>query len=216
MLPVKIHNAAIVVLSASNNPRLLNADFLKRRQIVPEEWVVTDTLVTPPVAQVMFENGLQVLVEENRLHFQATRPEDFPWAVELPRAAVAYMELLPYVNYGGVGLNFTYISDEPCGEVAEDALIRKLLKRGPWLKCGTGITGAVLEMQYRKDLPYMNVKISVLENAGHEGTKPEGLVFNVNFHHDFKADQQEERTAYVGSMDARQKEFFHFLETLPF
>jgi hypothetical protein len=83
MLPVKIQNAAIVVLSASNNPRLLNGDFLKRHQIVPEEWVVTDTLVTPPVAQVTFENGLQVLVEENRLHFQANRPEDFPWAEEL-------------------------------------------------------------------------------------------------------------------------------------
>lgn len=216
MLPVKIQNAAIVVLSASNNPRLLNGDFLKRHQIVPEEWVVTDTLVTPPVAQVTFENGLQVLVEENRLHFQANRPEDFPWAEELPRAAVAYMELLPHANYGGVGLNFIYTSDEPYGEAAEETLIRKLLKRGPWLKCGAGITGAVLELQYRKDLPQMNVKIGVLESVGPKGKKLEGLIFNVNFHHDFQADQLKERAAYVRSMDVRQKEFFHLLETLPF
>ena len=216
MVKVKIQSAAIVVLSASNNPRLLNADFLKRHQIVPDKWVVIDTLVTPPFAQVMFENGMQVLVEENRLHFQANRPADFSWEEELPMVAVAYMRLLPHVNYGGVGLNFTYTSDEPYGEAAEEAILHKLLKSGHWLKCGAGITGAVIELQYRKDLPQMNVKIGVLESAGPEGKKLEGLIFNVNFHHDFKVDQQEERAAYVRSIGVRQKEFFNFLETLPF
>ena len=216
MLPVKMKNAAIVVLSASNNPRLLNGDFLKQHRIVPHEWVVTDTLVTAPFAQVSFENGLQIMVEENRLHFRANNPESFPWTDELPRVAIEYIKLLPYVNYRGVGLNFIYSSDDLHGEAAEEALIRKLLKFGPWMECNSGITGAVIDLQYRKEFPQMNVKIGVLENVGPEGKKLEGIVFNVNFHHEFQADQVEERVSYLKSMSLRQDQFFRFLETLPF
>ena len=62
----------------------------------------------------------------------------------------------------------------------------------------------------------MNVKIGVLENVGPEGKKLEGIVFNVNFHHEFQADQVEERVSYLKSMSLRQDQFFRFLETLPF
>ena len=216
MLSVKMQNVAVVVLAASNNPRLLNGDFLKRHGVVPDDWVVTDTLVTPPFAQVTFENGLQVIVEENRLHFRANSPEKFSWADELPRIAVAYTKLLPYVNYGGVGLNFIYKSDSPHGEAAEEAIIQMLLKPGPWLECNSGITGVVLDLQYRKTFPQMNVKVGVLETAGPEGRKLEGLLFNVNFHHEFQADNHEERATYRKSIGERQTEFFNFLEALPF
>ncbi len=216
MINVKMQNVAIVVLSAGNNPRLLNGDFLKRHRIVPEEWIVTDTLVTPPVSQVTFENGMQFLVEENRLHFRINQPRDFPWAEKLPQAAVAYMQLLPHVNYGGVGLNFVYTADEPSGEAAERAIIRKLMKSGPWLKCNSGITGVVLDLQYRNEQPNMNVKIGVHESVGPEGKRLGGFIFNVNFHQEFQSNQEEERASYVRSMGSRQEQFFRFLEMLPF
>lgn len=216
MLPVILENVAIVVLSASNNPRLLNGDFLKQHGIVSNEWIVTDTLVTPPFAQVTFENELQIMVEENRIHFRANGLKGFSWEDELPRIAIDYMKLLPHVHYGDVGINFTYISNEPHGEAAEEAVISKFLKPGPWLECDAGITGTVLELQYRKEFPYMNVKIGVLETFKPEGKKLEGLIFNVNFHHAFQSNQYEERTSYLKSISLRKEQFFHFLETLPF
>ena len=113
-------------------------------------------------------------------------------------------------------LNFIYSADDLHGEAAEEALIRKLLKFGPWMECNSGITGAVIDLQYRKEFPQMNLKIGVLENVGPEGKKLEGIVFNVNFHHEFQADQVEERVSYLKSMSLRQDQFFRFLETLPF
>ena len=216
MLSVRMQNVAVVVLSVSNNPRLLNADFLKRHQIVPDDWNAVNVLVTPPFAQVTFENGLQILVEESKLSFLSTRPDTFPWAEELSRIAIAYLALLPHVTYGAVGLNFTFISDDLRGEAAEKALIRKLLLRGPWLNVEGGITGAVLELQYHKGRPQMNVKIGVLETGGPAGRTLEGFIFNVNFHDEFQADQRDERAEYIGAIARRQEDFTHFLEKLPF
>jgi len=216
MINVKLQSTAIVVLSAGNNPRLLNGDFLKRNRIVPEEWVIIDTLVTPPVSQVTFENGMQFLVEENRLHFRVNQPVDFPWVEKLPQATLEYMQLLSHVNYGGVGLNFVYTSDDPSGDAAQQAIIRRLMKAGAWLKCNSGISGAVLDLQYRREQPSMNVKIGVRESVGPQGKKLEGLIFTVNFHQEFQATQEEERASYVQSIGARQAQFFRFIEMLPF
>jgi hypothetical protein len=216
MGPVEMDAAAVVVLAVSNNPRLLNADFLKRHSIVPEEWAVADTLVTPAVAQVTFENGLQVLVEENRVHFRTSRPTRSLWAEELPRIAVDYLELLPHVDYRGVGLNFVFVSSGIAGEETKTAPIKKLLKRGRWLDWRSGASGAVIELQYRKETPHMNIKISTAERKEMEEENVQRLMFNINFHHDFKAEEQKEREEYINSIEIRCAEILDFLKKLPF
>ncbi len=216
MLSVKLENVAIVVLSESNNPRLLNPDFLERNNIVPKEWKAQDVLVTPPFAQVSYSNGVQILVEENKIHLQSNKPEAIAWKRELPKITLEYLEVLPHVSYRAVGLNFVYLSDHPKGIEAEKELISKLLQQGPWLNFGQGISGAVIELQYRGTQPQMNVKIGVIEKDSPTGKLLGGFIFTVNFHHDFKPDQNEERAAYINSIGARQAEFIQFLEKLPF
>jgi hypothetical protein len=216
MLLVKLQNAAIVILSVSNNPRLLNGDFLKRNAMVPDEWPVIDTLVTPPVAQVTFENGVHVLVEENRLNFAANRPDAVQWQDVLPRLAHGYMDTLPHVTYRGAGLNFVYTWETSQNEEGPQAMIRRLLHPGQWLDYGSGMSGAVVELQYRNDLPHMNVKIGTQEKTEADGAKRVSLVFNVNFHHDFQPEQKEERGTYIDSIRQRNMAFLEFLATLPF
>lgn len=213
---VTLQTVTLVVLSASNNPRLLNADFLKRNGIVPEDWAVADTLVTSPVAQVTFENGLQIVVEENRLHCGASRLDQIDWQTVLPGCAVAYLSLLPHVSYGGVGLNFVYSGEPPDGGDAAALMIGGLLRPGDWMNGQGGVSGAAVELQYRNRQPQMNVKISVVGAAGADGQESKRLMFNVNFHHDFRPEAQALREAYIRSLPERQAAIRAFLDTLPF
>ena len=215
MLSVKLDNVAIVVISDSNNPRLLNPDFLERNSIVPKEWKVKDVLVTPPFARVLYDNGVQIILEENKVHIVSGKPDMISWDKELPGLAASFLDVLPQVSYRSVGLNFVFLSDRPTGVEAEKVLIDKFLKQGSWLDFGQGITGATLEFQYRATQPQMNVKIGVLERKDPSGTSLEGYVLTANFHQDFKPEEAKERAAYINSIGMKRAEFLQFLETLP-
>jgi hypothetical protein len=216
MLSIKLENVAIIVVADSNNPRLLNPDFLDRNNIVPKEWKVKDALVTPPFAQVSYENGVRVLLEENRLHVMTQKPDMIPWEKALPGVVISFLEVLPHVSYRSVGLNFVFLSDQPKGVEAEEALMGAFLKQGPWLNLRQGMTGAVLEFQYRSTQSQMNVRIGVLEKRDSVGISLEGFIFTVNFHHDFKVDETKERADYINSVGMRRTEFMKFMDTLPF
>lgn len=216
MLSVKLDNVNIVILSDGNNPRLLNKDFLERNDIVPKEWKVKDVLVTPPFAYVSYDNGVQVLVEENKIQFQTSKPDDLIWMRELPKIAVSFMNILPHVRYRDVGINMIYLSDQPKGIEAEQALINNLLQVGPWLRYNQGVTGTVLEFQYRTTQPHMNVKIGVLEEMSESGRSLVGFLFRVNFHNELNPEQNEERKTYINSIGFRHDDFMNFLKTLPF
>ena len=215
MLSVKLDNVAIVVISDSNNPRLLNPDFLERNSIVPKEWKVKDVLVTSPFARVLYDNGVQIILEENKLHIVSQQPEVVSWEHELPAIATSFLDVLPHVSYRSVGLNYVFLSDQPRGVEAENTLIDKFLRQGSWLDFRQGMTGATLEFQYRATQPQMNVKIGVLERKDPSGASLEGFIFTVNFHQDFKPEEAKERAAYINSIGMKRAEFLQFLGTLP-
>ena len=214
---VFLENVAVVILSDGNNPRILNPDFLDRNAIVPPNWKADNVLVTPPFAQVFYPEGVQIFIDENKLQFTCSKPSTFDWAEGLPKIANAYTSVLPHVSYRSVGLNFTFKSEELMGEDAERKLINEFLKDGPWLKLGEGITGTVIEFQYRSSQPQMNIKIGVLEVVNKETgiKKLEGTFFNVNFHNPLQPEQIEERMDFIKSLRSRHDQFLEFQKTLP-
>lgn len=215
MLSVKLNNLAIVVASDSNNPRLLNHDFLVRNKIVSKDWIVKDVLVTAPISRVLYDNGVQIILEENKLNVASGNPDIISWEKDLPGIATSFLAALPQVSYRAVGLNFSFLSDYPKGQEAEQELIDKFLKQGSWLNYGKGLTGVILEFQYRATQPQMNVKIGVLEKKDSNGSSLEGFIITAHFHHDFKTDETKQRTDYINSIGMRQTEFLKFLQTLP-
>ena len=217
MLNAILDNVGIVILSDGNNPRILNPDFLNRNEIVPQSWKAENVLVTPPFAQVSYPEGVQIFIDENKLQFTCSKPSIFDWAEELPKIANSYLRVLPHVSYRSVGLNFTFKSEDQTGENAEKRLIKKMLKDGSWLKSGEGITGTVIELQYRSSQPQMSVKIGVFEEPNKEtgGMKLGGLIFNVNFHNALQPEQDQERTDFINSIRSRHNEFLKFQKILP-
>ena len=165
MAEFRLGNAAIVVLAESNNPRLLNPDFLERNKIVPEKWNPTNVLTTPPYATVQYQEGLTIAVEENKLQFAADPNRLAKWRDLLPDVAIHYLEVLPHVAYKAVGLNFTLLGDDPNGDAAERILIANMLKQGEWLGFAGGITGVNLELQFRQIQPHFSLKIGVRETV---------------------------------------------------
>lgn len=214
MLEVKLASLSVVVISDGNNPRILNPDFLQRNQIVPDTWKPANVIVTSPFATVQFENSLSIHVENTKLQFLATAA-DVDWQTELPRIAIKYLEVLPHVAYKAVGLNFAWNSDTPVGQEAEDRLIAAMLRDGDWLKFGAGITGTLIELQYRKSQPFLALKIGVRLTVNPDGTEVlESYTISTNFHHDFEPKQEAERKDFITQLAKRQNESLELIKRL--
>jgi len=210
-MDLKLAKVSVVVLSEGNNPRLLNPDFLERNGIVPADWPVKDVLVTPPLAQVTYENGVQFLVEIGKLQFQVNKPEAVVWQKKLPDMATSYLDLLPYATYRAAGVNFIFNA----AHYPDQPYIR-LLKEGQWLTSAGGLTGAAVELQYQRELPYMTVRVGVQDSDDADPDSHGKLVFTVNFHHAFNPDDSGGRAAFIGSIGSLKTRFLEYAQTLPF
>lgn len=215
MLELELLKTDIVILSKSNNPRLLNHDFLERNAIIPKDWNTSNVLVTPPLALIQYENGVSIQVEEQKLQFSCVKPNEFDWISELPNIAINYLDVLLHVSYKNVGINFTLISKQPTGRDAEDQLIEKLINSGPWLQYCEGITGVVIEYQFRKTQPWFNLRVGVRETLSSEGSKLEGFIFTANIHKDFTSNDITSRREYLINVEEQYNQLLKLINLLP-
>jgi len=122
---------SFVVVGQSHNPTILNPDFLLNQDIVPAswQWKVAETVTTPPLSLVRYENGVSITVEQDKIQLVDPNVESGPGESKVPEIAAAYVQKLPHVSYTAVGTNFQSLitKDEPGAY-----LIDRFLKPGPW------------------------------------------------------------------------------------
>lgn len=210
-MDLKLLNASVVVLSEGNNPKLLSHDFLARNGIVPEDWQIRDIVVTPPFSQILYENGVQFVVEINKLQVKVNNPDLFSWEKELPAMASKYLEVLPHVTYRGVGINFVYVL-----EALPENPFGLLLQDGPWRHREGGLSGAAIELHYREQQPQFNVKMERKATSEQIGESLPCLVFNVNFHQDFEPGEERERAECIKTIVRLRDRFLDYAGSLPF
>jgi hypothetical protein len=217
MLELRLVSLNVVVLAESNNPRLLNPDFLERNEIVPKKWMwkPAQVLVLPPISNVTYENGVSIQVEETKLQFLVEDPKKVDWQNLLPVIITTYLDVLPHVSYKSVGLNYTFFADEPTGDEAEQLLVQKILKEGPWLRFGKGLTGAIVEFQYRASQPYLTLKAAVRQVTKEDKRVLESYVITANLHFDLAKDQTADRKAFINSLGSRYTEILDLAKQLP-
>lgn len=102
---VSLHSVSVVVTAQFHNPSILNPDFLKSRKIVPADWTVAETLTTPPVSVVKYENGVEWSVDQSRLTVAEKSGPGFGESYRVHRLVIAYLQRLPHVPYRSLGLN---------------------------------------------------------------------------------------------------------------
>src|SRR4030043_307057 len=103
---ITLTNFSIVVLAQAHNPSILNPDFLKNNNIVSPTFTPKTVVCSMPVAQVVYDEGISILAEFERLQFIDTIPERIPGGSPIPEIAVRYVDTLPHVRYTAVGINF--------------------------------------------------------------------------------------------------------------
>ena len=195
-------DASVVVLSEGNNPKLLNHDFLARNKIVPEDWNVRDIVITPPFSNIVYENGVQFVVELNKLQIRAGKPEQIDCDRDLPKMVMDYLRILPHVSYLGVGINYVFVLKDS----NHDYIRKNFLQDGPWLQKEGNVSKAAIEFNYLNVNPRFNLKIDSQSND---------ILFSVNYHQDFKPDQEEQRAQYISEMGKMKIRFLEYVQHLP-
>ena len=102
---ISLHSVSVVVTAEFHNPSILNPDFLVVRQIVPADWNVAETLTTPPISVVKYDNGVEWTVDQSRLTVAERSGPAFDDTYRVHQLVVAYLQKLPHVPYRSLGLN---------------------------------------------------------------------------------------------------------------
>ena len=112
-----LHSLAVVVMAKYHNTSILNKDFLARRGIVPDSWTSVETITTLPVSVIKYSNGVQWMVDQDRLIITEACDRPFQQNEDsmVHDRASLYVEALPHTPYTALGLNYTasIIHDEP-------------------------------------------------------------------------------------------------------
>ena len=103
---VNLGEVAVVLVAQSNNPSIINPDFLRHNEIVNADLALQgDPITSPLFSQVTFERGIVVNALPDRVSFQQTG--DFLTTEDIlcPEIAKRYVEKVPHVPYSAIGIN---------------------------------------------------------------------------------------------------------------
>jgi hypothetical protein len=182
---------SVVIAGAENNPTLLNPDFLRFNNIVPEEWGWTlsaPPLSTPPFAQVMYDCGVAISVDPGKIQIIDSGLAPNVKNTRILDIAKAYVNVLRHVNYSATGLNFTaFIPHDNPGSFLKERFICK----GTWDSTSYPLDEVGLRFVYQLEGVKVNVAIDAGEVSspladGIQGSlAPQtSIVANLNFHRD--------------------------------
>ena len=104
-LCLRLESVSVVVTAEFHNPSILNPDFLVSRGIVPTNWRVSETLTTPPVSVVKYDNGVEWAVDQSRLNVSEKAGPSFDGPFHVHTLVEKYLTKLPHVPYRDLGLN---------------------------------------------------------------------------------------------------------------
>lgn len=197
---VVVRELSIVVLGNDHNPTILNPDFLKVNNVVPNDWELAEPPVCAhPVASVSFNNGVRIVANINRITFAELFELTGDGEVETPGIAHRYIETLPHVEYRAVGIN-------PKGHVVFETLndaknwfMSKFLQDGPWRMFNGQPADGAVKIIYTLDA---RTTLSLTADVGtltwqtdKDKDKEEihVVTFAANVHHDLVGESTKER-----------------------
>lgn len=193
----------IVVISESNNPQILNPDFLKINNIIPEDWIPSSVIVTQPLSQIVFSNGVSITVEEQRVQVKTDSPNEIEWRELIPNIVIKYLDVLQHVHYSAVGINMVFAKVAKDDTDLRQMLIRDMLVHGPWNDIGEGLSEVIVELKYTNSQPYLGIKIQVATKKLDENTNEHALLYTTNLHNDFQNEDISQRCDFINSLGDR-------------
>ena len=177
------HWLNVVVTAQFHNPSILNPDFLIRNKIMKDDFEVLENITTPSFSLIKYKNGIHITVTEHRFEVkEEINSYKWPNGSDIYRIASSYIELLRFVNYKSLGLNWsiTYVYNEPKDWIINNLLNQKYLidKSEVYPLINTDVN---LTYDYKNTT--CNIKISDTEFKESVDMSKQGINFNFNFSH---------------------------------
>ena len=174
---------SVVLVANSNNPTIINPDFLLHNEIVNADLSLQgDPITTPLFSQVVFEGGIAVVATPDRVIFQQTGDPLALKDILCPKIAERYLKKVPHVPYSAVGINPKGYRQLPAErqEKVSDVLINK----GAWMSFKDVVPEVYLKTIYQYDKRTIVLDIAEGKKRENDDIEIPGLLFQVNIHRD--------------------------------
>lgn len=190
-----VQELAIAITAKDLNPAALNPDFFKYSNVIPKDWKLAKKPVyTSRLVQLLFQNGVGIIAEPNRIVFVeaiANKPID---TVEVAHIAIQCVEKLPGIGYQAVGINprghATFPDDEARQYIADT-----LLALGGWQDFGESPTKAAIQLSYVLEQVSLTVSVSDVSLRSQEGNAIDAVMFSGNFNYAISGEDSTKRLA---------------------
>ncbi len=183
--PLNLQEMAITIAVQKNDPTILTPDFLKYTGIVPSEWeLAREPVRNNSVAQVTFQNGVNVVSQFNRIIFSEFITTKEVQDIEISAIARKYVEKLPQAQYQGIGINFGgYVLFVQSGQAARDFIFKTLLQPGPWSEFGNAPVQAAMKFSYTLEGKQLNLEVNQAAIRFPDKKLIPAVLFSGNFNH---------------------------------
>lgn len=182
---------SVVAVAESNNPSILNPDFLREVVLPEQSWEVQDSpICTPVYARVSYSNGISVQSDANRVVFDRRGDSLDAARVLVADMARRYVLAVPYVKYTAIGVNPSLLLAVPEYASAVQERLRDV-----FFPSHHGILPTILPKAVYA-YPDRSTTIETQE-ARRTDTGDTAILFRGNIHRDVQGDDQRARSEHI-------------------
>lgn len=190
---------AIVIAVKTQNPTILNEDFLKQSGIIPSDWkLARDPIYTERVAQIVFENGFSIAAQPDRVMFLEAVGDKPIDSINAGTVAQKYVNTLKLADYQAIGINFRSYVAYPNEALASQFISTQLLANGSWQSYGESFK-ASLNLVYDLNTRQLNLSINEASIQFPDQLATPVVLFAGNFSYDIANLSIEERVKKIDS-----------------
>ena len=191
---------AIVVSVKTQNPTILNEDFLKQTGIIPSDWkLAREPIYTDRVAQIVFENGFSIAAQPDRVMFLEAVGDKEIATISAGEVAQKYVSTLKLADYQAVGINFRSYIEQESQAAASNYINGELLAAGSWQQYGMGMR-ASLNLVYDLSERQLNLSINEASIQFPEQPATPVVLFAGNFSYDTSKSPADEKAAKIAEL----------------
>ncbi len=196
---------SVVFATTSNNPSIINPDFLARAGIVGEDSPLSgDPITTPVFSLVKYQTGLAVQADPERVVLTESPNTGNRVGARCARMASTYAQAVPHVAYRGIGVNpkfFFHLVPTVQAEMA-----RLLHERGGWLEFKDCEPTVQLKAVYALDARQITVDASAATRRLGQGAEQRGLLVQCNVHRELTGDAEERADAMATILERWERD----------
>ncbi len=216
---IKLVGFSVVLVANSNNPSILNPDFLRYNEIVDaSQQVQGPPIAIPGFSQVTFESGLIVKAEPNRVIFEQSGDPLAKECVICPDMAKRYLDKVPHVPYSAIGINPQGFRSSPADK--PEKVSTALRDKGTWMSFKDVCPDIHLKTIYKYEKRMIVLEAIEGKKQAENASATPGILFHANIHRDISGTNQQERiemmSKILGSWEDDLSDFYALVTKLNF